>query len=74
MHIAGVNFSTDQIRMAMIHDFKKTHLSVSDVQLMDFEDEDIWRDWSQDFRECPTKVLIQVDGDASGDWAHRPRL
>ena len=71
VHIAGVNFSADRIRMAMIHDFKKTHLSVRDVQLMDFEDEDIWRDWSRDFRECPTKV---VDGEGTGDWGHRPRL
>ena len=41
VHIAGINHSTDKIRMAMIHDFKKTHMSVSDAQLMEFENEDI---------------------------------
>jgi hypothetical protein len=72
VHIAGVNHSTDRIRMAMIHDFKKIHASVSDAQLMDFENEDIWRDWSLVFRECCMKA---VDSNGRGDWApHRPRL
>lgn len=63
VHTAGVNHSTDRIRMAMIHDFKKIHASVSvhmsDAQLMDFENEDIWRDWSL---SCFSRVLHEGSG------------
>ena len=72
VHIAGVNHSTDRIRMAMIHDFKKTPASISDSQLIDFEDEDIWRDWSHDFREC---LALEKHGDGTGQWTpYKPRL
>jgi hypothetical protein len=55
--------------MAMIHDFKKTPESVSDAQLIDFDDQDVWRDWSPDFRRC------HVEAVGSGEWEpHRPRL
>jgi hypothetical protein len=75
VHIAGINHSTDKIRMAMIHDFKKTHMSVSDAQLMDFDDRDIWRDWSQDFRDCHVQAEKGNDVDREGEWEpRRPRL
>ena len=53
VHIAGHNRSTDVIRQAMIHNFIKTPAAVPDELLTGFEDMNIWRDWSAEFRAAP---------------------
>jgi hypothetical protein len=76
LHIAGLNHSSDVIRQAMIHDFCKTPASVSDPQLLDCEDDDIWRDWSAQMRAVAEEETPYAQWHAApgGGSAYMPRL
>eukprot|EP01051_Picozoa_sp_SAG22_P016721 SAG22_NODE_2420_length_2594_cov_2.162725_1_plen_108_part_00 len=55
VHIAGHNQSptggpTAVIRQAMIHDFLQTREAIPDRLLTQFDDPDMFRDWSEEFR------------------------